>query len=237
MPPTEDTDGEALPMYLEPATAAAPSEVPGDEEEIAAKPAAAAISASSSSREPATNAPANREETTAAKPAAAATPTPSGEADPPTTADVALAQPAYSGHKRALTEPAAATSSSSNHRTDAIETEPEPQLKKKSKLSTKTPSSIGRSTTSFLNLPQTDQCVGEVDTKFGKDSDDFIERETLIKLSLKKGGQVSSQYYRVLGIFDKYYNKWFVEFEKDKKSHSIHRVKRGRPTQTSTNSW
>ena len=51
----------------------------------------------------------------------------------------------------------------------------------------------------------------------GKDSDDFIERNTLIKLSLKKGGQVSSQYYRVLGIFDKYYNKWFPEFEKDKK--------------------
>ena len=71
----------------------------------------------------------------------------------------------------------------------------------------------------------------------GKDSDDFIERDTLIKLSLKKGGQVSSQYYRVLGIFNKYYNKWFVEFEKEKKSHSIHRVKRGRPTQTSTNSW
>ena len=53
----------------------------------------------------------------------------------------------------------------------------------------------------------------------GKDSDNFIERDTLIKLSLKKGGQVSSQYYRVLGFFDKYYNKWFVKFEKDKKSH------------------
>ena len=72
----------------------------------------------------------------------------------------------------------------------------------------------------------------------GKDSDDFIERNTLIKLSLKKGGQVSSQYYRVLGIFDKYYNKWFPEFEKDKKSLSIHSlVKSGRPTQRGTNSW
>ena len=28
---------------------------------------------------------------------------------------------------------------------------------------------------------------------------------------------MSSQYYRVLGIFDKYYNKWFPEFEKDKR--------------------
>ena len=49
-----------------------------------------------------------------------------------------------------------------------------------------------------------------------KDSDNFIERDTLVKLSVKKGGQISSQYYRVLGIFDKYYNKWFVEFNKDK---------------------
>ena len=71
----------------------------------------------------------------------------------------------------------------------------------------------------------------------GKESDNFIERDTLIKLSLKKGGQVSSQYSRVLGIFNKYYNKWFVESEKDKKSHSIHRVKHGRPSQKSTNSW
>jgi len=51
----------------------------------------------------------------------------------------------------------------------------------------------------------------------GKDSDNFIERDTLIKLNVKKGGQVYSQYYRVLGIFSKHYNKWFVEFEKDKK--------------------
>ena len=47
----------------------------------------------------------------------------------------------------------------------------------------------------------------------GKDSDNFIERDTLIKLNVKKGGQVYSQYYRVLGIFSKHYNKWFVEFE------------------------
>ena len=68
MPPTEDNDSEALPMDLEPATVAAPSEVLGEEEEIAAKPAAATTSTSSSSREPATNALANREEATAAKP-------------------------------------------------------------------------------------------------------------------------------------------------------------------------
>ena len=51
----------------------------------------------------------------------------------------------------------------------------------------------------------------------GKDSGDFIERDTLIKLSVKKGGQMSSQYYRVLGIFDKSYNRWCVDFNKDKK--------------------
>jgi hypothetical protein len=52
----------------------------------------------------------------------------------------------------------------------------------------------------------------------GKDSGDFIERDTLIKLNVKKGGQISSQHYRVLGIFDKSYNRWCVDFNKDKKS-------------------
>ena len=47
----------------------------------------------------------------------------------------------------------------------------------------------------------------------GDDSDDFIERDTLIKLSVKKGGQTIIRNYRVLGIFSKHYNKWFVEFE------------------------
>ena len=47
----------------------------------------------------------------------------------------------------------------------------------------------------------------------GEDSDNFIERDTLIKLSVKKGGQVTSRYYRVLGIFSKYYNKWCVPWE------------------------
>ncbi len=50
----------------------------------------------------------------------------------------------------------------------------------------------------------------------GNDSDDVIEWGTLIKLSVKKGGQVTSRHYRVLGIFSKNYNKWFPEFEKDK---------------------
>ena len=50
----------------------------------------------------------------------------------------------------------------------------------------------------------------------GQDSGDFIERDTLIKLSVKKGGQISSQHYRVLGIFDKSYNRWCVDFNKDK---------------------
>ena len=42
---------------------------------------------------------------------------------------------------------------------------------------------------------------------------DFIERDTLIKLSVKKGGQTIVRNYRVLGIFSKHYNKWFFEFE------------------------
>ena len=58
------------------------------------------------------------------------------------------------------------------------------------------------------------------DKKKKKDEDDegkecqyFIERDTLIKLSVKKGGQVMVRNYRVLGIFSKHYNKWFPEFE------------------------
>ena len=47
----------------------------------------------------------------------------------------------------------------------------------------------------------------------GKDSDNVIEQDTLIKLSVKKGEQVTRRYYRVFGISSKYYNKWFVEFE------------------------
>ena len=39
----------------------------------------------------------------------------------------------------------------------------------------------------------------------------------MVKLSVKKGGQISSQYYRVLGIFDKFCNRWFVDLNKDKK--------------------
>ena len=58
------------------------------------------------------------------------------------------------------------------------------------------------------------------DKKKKKDEDDegkecqyFIERDTLIKLSVKKGGQMMVRNYRVLGIFSKHYNKWFPEFE------------------------
>ena len=47
----------------------------------------------------------------------------------------------------------------------------------------------------------------------GKDSGDFIEQDTLIKLSVKKEGQTIVRNYRVLGIFSKHYNKWFVEFD------------------------
>ena len=47
----------------------------------------------------------------------------------------------------------------------------------------------------------------------GKDCHNFIERNTLIGLSVKKAGQTIVRNYRVLGIFSKHYNKWFVEFE------------------------
>ena len=47
----------------------------------------------------------------------------------------------------------------------------------------------------------------------GKDCHDFIKRDTLIKLNVKKGEQTIVRNYRVLGIFSKHYNKWFVEFE------------------------
>ena len=49
----------------------------------------------------------------------------------------------------------------------------------------------------------TDGSDGPTHDDGGKDSGDFIERDTLIKLNVKKGGQISSQYYRVLKIFDK----------------------------------
>ena len=47
----------------------------------------------------------------------------------------------------------------------------------------------------------------------GKDSGDFIERDTLIKLSVKKEGQTIVRNYRVFRIFNKQYKKWFVEFD------------------------
>ena len=46
-----------------------------------------------------------------------------------------------------------------------------------------------------------------------KDSGDFIERDTLIKLSLKGERQAIVRNYRVLGIFSKHYNMRFLAFE------------------------
>ena len=47
----------------------------------------------------------------------------------------------------------------------------------------------------------------------------WIERDTLVTLKYKQGGrngQETVQYYRVLGIFSKHYNKWFVELDHKK---------------------
>ena len=72
----------------------------------------------------------------------------------------------------------------------------------------------------------------------GGKSGDFIERDKLIKLNVKKEGQISSQHYRVLGILDKSYNMWYVDFNTYKKLISIHgQVHSGRHIQRNTNYW
>ena len=90
---------------------------------------------------------------------------------------------------------------------------------------------------SLLSWWFSDKKKNEKEDDEGNDSDNFIERDTLIKLSMKTGEQVTSRYYRVLGIFSKYYNKWFVEFEIHKQVVFIHRAGFGRPTQRSTSYW
>ena len=42
----------------------------------------------------------------------------------------------------------------------------------------------------------------------------YIEWNTLITLNCKQGQTASTEYWRVLAIFTKHYNKWLVEFNR-----------------------
>jgi hypothetical protein len=44
----------------------------------------------------------------------------------------------------------------------------------------------------------------------------FIQRNSLITLNAKRGKTVSVEYYRVLGIFSKHYNKWYLHWDEEK---------------------
>ena len=47
--------------------------------------------------------------------------------------------------------------------------------------------------------------------------DKYIERDSLIKMKCERGkSSVSIEYYRVLAIFSKHYNKWFIDWDSDK---------------------
>ena len=45
------------------------------------------------------------------------------------------------------------------------------------------------------------------------DGEKKVGRDTLMKLRCKRGGSGTSEYYRVRGVFHKYYNKWFVPLQ------------------------
>ena len=56
--------------------------------------------------------------------------------------------------------------------------------------------------------------VFDVDNKTLSDTNIYIQRDSLIKLPCTRGKpQASIEKYRVLAIFTKYYNKWFVSIE------------------------
>ena len=44
----------------------------------------------------------------------------------------------------------------------------------------------------------------------------YIERDGLIKMRCQRGKSVSIEFYRVLAIFSKHYNKWFIDWDSDK---------------------
>ena len=41
----------------------------------------------------------------------------------------------------------------------------------------------------------------------------LIKHDSLVRLNCKRGKAMSPEYYRVLGFFSKYYNKWWVAEE------------------------
>jgi hypothetical protein len=44
----------------------------------------------------------------------------------------------------------------------------------------------------------------------------YIKRDSLIRLKAKRGNSESIEYYRVLAIFSKSYNKWYLHWDEDK---------------------
>ena len=71
--------------------------------------------------------------------------------------------------------------------------------------------------------------------KVQKYNDVYIEPDGIIAINFKLGETDSIEYYRVLGIFIKYYNKWFVNinsakilWNKDSKKYKfLARLKKG----------
>lgn len=53
-------------------------------------------------------------------------------------------------------------------------------------------------------------------TMVAKGNDDaYIRRDSLITFKCIRGKSESIEYYRVLGIFSKHYNKWFLHWDSD----------------------
>jgi len=44
----------------------------------------------------------------------------------------------------------------------------------------------------------------------------YIARGTLVTMKYNRGKSVTTEHYRVLGIFSKHYNKWFVHWDSDR---------------------
>ena len=61
----------------------------------------------------------------------------------------------------------------------------------------------------FGQKPKKDSLVED-----GGDADLYIERDSMIQLTCKRGNTEAIENYRVLAFFTKYYNKWFVAMEK-----------------------
>ena len=53
----------------------------------------------------------------------------------------------------------------------------------------------------------------------------MIKRDTLVKFRATRGKNESVEYYRVLAIFSKHYNKWFIHWDSDQVEY-IHNSKK-----------